>query len=340
MESDIATALDYNFMDPNTEAKFNALKKLHSIKVKALMGSIDTLQKENSNLKISGKDSKRTQMILSLNSKVKDLELVINFLKNELLQKSNMEEDSRKFYSIEEVNNYIIRKTIGGPTRFYPVSREELENKLSENEKTIKKLEIKVNDMETELRKAKSSMNSNINNIQNTKDDLKSEPKYQNKSDKSVNYDSAKSEYKNDNVKILQLMDELNSVKKDLEIKTISLEESKEEISRLRLKNAELKMQNEKNVLDKNMYEDALALYHKTDEELNFTSQSLVMAEEELRISKANSIAELDGAKIEIDTIISNYERLLRQNTVLLEQIAKLEMEKDAIEEKKLKALI
>ena len=76
-----------------------------------------------------------------------------------------MEEDSRKFYSIEEVNNYIIRKTIGGPTRFYPVSREELENKLSENEKTIKKLEIKVNDMETELRKAKSSMNSNINNI-------------------------------------------------------------------------------------------------------------------------------------------------------------------------------
>ena len=340
MESDIATALDYNFMDPNTEAKFNALKKLHSIKIKALMGSIDTLQKENSNLKISGKDSKRTQMILSLNSKVKDLELVINFLKNELLQKSNMEEDSRKFYSIEEVNNYIIRKTIGGPTRFYPVSREELENKLSENEKTIKKLEIKANDMETELRKAKSSMNSNVNNIQNIKDDLKSEPKYQNKSDKSVNYDSAKSEYKNDNVKILQLMDELNNIKKDLEIKTISLEESKEEISRLRLKNAELKMQNEKNVLDKNMYEDALALYHKSDEELNFTSQSLVMAEEELRISKANSIAELDGAKIEIDTIISNYERLLRQNTVLLEQIAKLEMEKDAIEEKKLKALI
>jgi hypothetical protein len=38
---DLATALDHVLGDPNTEAKFQALKTLHAKKIKSLMSCID-----------------------------------------------------------------------------------------------------------------------------------------------------------------------------------------------------------------------------------------------------------------------------------------------------------
>lgn len=43
--------------------------------------------------------------------------------------------------SIEDVNELIIRKTIGGPKRFRPLTREELENKVIDLERKVKKLQ-------------------------------------------------------------------------------------------------------------------------------------------------------------------------------------------------------
>ena len=67
---DIATALDLTLEDEQ-EAKFMALRALHSKKIKQLMISIDSKEKEIAKLKVLSKDSRRTQMIQALRGKIK-----------------------------------------------------------------------------------------------------------------------------------------------------------------------------------------------------------------------------------------------------------------------------
>ena len=62
---DLATALELN-LDYEQEAKFNALKTLQMKKIKQLMVSIDSKDKEIAKLKILGKDNRRSQMIEAL----------------------------------------------------------------------------------------------------------------------------------------------------------------------------------------------------------------------------------------------------------------------------------
>ena len=127
---DMATALDLTFDDAQ-EAKFTALRNLQQKKIKALMVSIDAKDKEIAKLKVLGKDNRRTQMIQVLKDKLREQELVTDVVKQELAQKGEL--------SAEEVNGLIIRKTLGGPKRFRPMTREELENQVSDLEKKLAK---------------------------------------------------------------------------------------------------------------------------------------------------------------------------------------------------------
>ena len=127
---DMATALDLTFDDAQ-EAKFTALRNLQQKKIKALMVSIDAKDKEIAKLKVLGKDNRRTQMIQVLKDKLREQELVTDVVKQELAQKGEL--------TPEEVNGLIIRKTLGGPKRFRPMTREELENQVSDLEKKLAK---------------------------------------------------------------------------------------------------------------------------------------------------------------------------------------------------------
>jgi hypothetical protein len=68
---DMATALELT-MDGEHEAKFLALKGLHTKKLKSLMSSIDAKDKEIAKLKILGKDNRRAQMIQELRKKIRN----------------------------------------------------------------------------------------------------------------------------------------------------------------------------------------------------------------------------------------------------------------------------
>ena len=130
MSNDLSTSLDYILTDPLIENKFQALKLLHNKKIKSLMISINTQQKEIYKLKVLSKDNRRTQMIQSLKKKLKDQEYIVDILKEEYCKKNEL--------TIEEVNDFIIRKSISGPKRFRPLTREELEQQIIELEKKIK----------------------------------------------------------------------------------------------------------------------------------------------------------------------------------------------------------
>jgi hypothetical protein len=81
---DMATALEISLPASEQEAKFVALKNLHTKKVKALMLSLDVKDKEIAKLKVLGKDSRKTEMIQRLRTKIKDQELLVDTIKEEL----------------------------------------------------------------------------------------------------------------------------------------------------------------------------------------------------------------------------------------------------------------
>lgn len=98
--------------------KIKSLQSVYNSKTRALMRSIDELRKQVKTLEASAKESRRTAMIQTLRSEKREQELVVDVLKQELANSAGMTED--------DVDQLIIRKTLGGPKRFRPKSREEL----------------------------------------------------------------------------------------------------------------------------------------------------------------------------------------------------------------------
>ena len=118
-----------------SEAKVRALQQLHNEKTRALMRSIDQLRRQVKQLKAQNKESHRTQLIKSLKSEKRDSELKVDVLKQRLCSVGD--------FSKEQVDEYVMKKTLGGPKRFRPKTREELAAELSAATKTIEKLKRK-----------------------------------------------------------------------------------------------------------------------------------------------------------------------------------------------------
>jgi hypothetical protein len=119
---DILAALDA-VKGSDTEAVVTALNKLHSQKVRTLMKSINDLKDKVIEAERAGASSRQSKMVQSLRSKLREQELVADVLKAEVV---NLKQCSK-----EEVNALVIAKTCGGPKRFRPKTREELQNELS-----------------------------------------------------------------------------------------------------------------------------------------------------------------------------------------------------------------
>lgn len=78
-------------------------------------------------LQAQNKDHRQARMVQSMRGKLREAELVADVLKGEVMRSAG--------WSVEEVNELIIKKTLGGPKRFRPKIREELQNELAALEK-------------------------------------------------------------------------------------------------------------------------------------------------------------------------------------------------------------
>ncbi|KAJ0406533.1 hypothetical protein ATCC90586_003512 [Pythium insidiosum] len=111
--------------DMAADAKLTAMKTAHDQKVRSLMRSINQLQEQIQQLKTQDKEHRRSALIQSLRQSQREQELLIDILKQTLVEKVPEFQESR-----ELVNDFILKKSIGAPLRFRPKTREELENEL------------------------------------------------------------------------------------------------------------------------------------------------------------------------------------------------------------------
>jgi myosin heavy subunit len=302
---DLATSLDHVLIDSQTENKFQALKILHAKKIKSLMTSIDAQQKEIGKLKVLSKDNRRTQMIQSLKKKLKDQEYVSDVLKEELSKKAEL--------SKEEVNDYVIRKTISGPKRYRPLTREELELQIIELEKKVK---------------VKSS-SASVNGVGVTKE---ATPIASSSSNKKISGNSGsvnhREESKDDTQylsKISDLQDSLYESQQACDRRDVTISQLKEEISRLRSVNSQLLVVEEERETIERQYNDLTMRYERVVEELEEALHEVGLHQEEAFQIKSECELELENHLIEIDTLREQYEKSLKQNTQLLKNMAELE---------------
>ncbi|CAM9783939.1 unnamed protein product [Scytosiphon promiscuus] len=113
--------------------QLEALRKIHAQKaisrftVRTLMRSVAELKKRLALATAQGKDHRRSAMIRAMRTRLREQALVIDVVKEEMGLKAGVGK--------EEINDWVIRKTVGGPLRFRPKTREELQNELYRLEK-------------------------------------------------------------------------------------------------------------------------------------------------------------------------------------------------------------
>jgi len=92
--------------------------QLQQQKTRALMKSIDSLRKQVDQLKSENKDTYQAKLVQVLKKEKRELELVSDYLKEELRKEKGI--------SADEIDQQVIKQTLGGPKRFRPKTREEL----------------------------------------------------------------------------------------------------------------------------------------------------------------------------------------------------------------------
>eukprot|EP01035_Chromulina_nebulosa_P022887 gene22887-29642_t len=317
---DLATALDFT-LDDESEAKFLALKTLQMKKLKQLTAQLDAKDKDISKLKILNKDNRRTQMIQALKNKIRDTEYVSEVLKEELLKSIG------SGGSVEEINEMIIRKTLGGPKRFRPLSREELENKIIELERKLDSVE----------RQPNISSQINSNNNSNTRPSAAADAKetsYKSQQQQKLSNQDTKGELNepesSSSPKIADLFEQIQQLKQSGEAKDAVVEQQRTELTKLEARNADLVSAEEDS--------EDLSRRLAEQEELVATLRSELRdaAEDDAGLSekRAMQMAELGGKvddqKEEIKLLRVQCEKLTEQNAALMRQL--LTMESDAID--------
>jgi predicted RNase H-like nuclease (RuvC/YqgF family) len=305
---DMASALDLT-LDEEQEAKFQALKNLHAKKIKSLMISIEAKDKEIAKLKVLGKDNRRTQMIQALKNKLREQELVADVLKEELNRKAEM--------SLEEINSYVIRKTLGGPKRFRPLSREELENKIAELEKKTKKLSgaAAANGIET---RSVASHGTGTNSVRSSAKQQAPSATSDQERRETVAADA-------DLERIAKLADEVNSLRITLDAKEGLVEQMKEQISRLRNRNSELRAVEEEAEFLERQHRELESNHERLIGELDEATRKLAASTEENMQLRAELSSETEQHQLELDGLQEQCEKLLQQNSNLLKRMAQLE---------------
>ena len=200
-ELDLVTALELDIGE-KFEQKFNALKKLQGKKIKSLVTIIDSKDREIKKLQIMQKPNRTAEMVQILKEKIKEHEYVNRICKEEWLklwlEKAREEDTEKPKETLKKdleikINKAILRKTVdGGPKRFRPLTREEMENKYHELEKKVALQEKK----SKELEEAKKDSEEKVKKLENEISEYKVKEKRNHLIDRadSKDYGSAKGE--------------------------------------------------------------------------------------------------------------------------------------------------
>ena len=355
---DIATCLDLT-LDGQMEAKFLALKNLNSKKIKTLMQSLEGKDKEIAKLKVLGKDSRRTQMIQALRDKIRSMELVMDVIKVEL---GKSEHPVKGKMSTEQVNDFVVEKTVGGPKRFRPLTREELENKVATLEKAllIKASKVGGDNKSTagsvagsrapsvagggsvasrrsgRVSEAKDGADADYGDDANNDDAPTTNNVAGGRGGGSVT--SAGGGAGRDTLRIVQLLEEVESLKTSLDVAEGAVELQKEEVSRLRERNAELVRGEEESDLATRQYRELRAAYDALLEDLQSCTRKLTESTEENMSLRSEVDVASEAQALEIDALHDQCERLLSQNSALLQRLGEMEIEVEASTAERLKA--
>ena len=358
---DIATCLDLT-LDGQMEAKFLALKNLNSKKIKTLMQSLEGKDKEIAKLKVLGKDSRRTQMIQALRDKIRSMELVMDVIKVEL---GKSEHPVKGKMSIEQVNDFVVEKTVGGPKRFRPLTREELENKVATLEKALLIKAAKAGDNKStagsvagsrapsvaggsvasrrsgrgsEAKDAADNADDDDDNDGNNDDAPPAANRGGGGGGGSVTSAGGAAGRERDTLRIVQLLEEVESLKTSLDVAEGAVELQKEEVSRLRERNAELVRGEEESDLATRQYRELRAAYDALLEDLQSCTRKLTESTEENMSLRSEVDVASEAQALEIDALHDQCERLLSQNSALLQRLGEMEVEVEAATAERLKA--
>jgi hypothetical protein len=344
---DLATSLEYE-LDSESELKFNSIKVLYLRKLKAIMAAVDEKDKEILKLKVMSKDNRRTQMIQALKGKIQEKELVIDVLKEELVKK--------KVCTSEEINTAIIKKTVGGPKRFRPLTREELENKVIELERQVARASsaIRSSDSIAESKHGSSSA-INLNNnaaaggevrrpssgsIADSRTKAKAAPA-ESKDAYRDNRDSKSSAgaprqtvaIENNMKEIIDfgdLVEELTRLKAADAANKATIEKQRGEITDLRNRNALLAVQEDsEDFLNRELQEYKVFKDEMTAEMEALTRQLGACMEENMQL-RAEIDVNFSDHRDELELSKEQCQRLLKQNGALLEQLSDLEAEMES----------
>lgn len=338
MSLDMATALELT-LDDESEAKFLALKTLSTKKLKSLMTSIDAKDREIAKLKILGKDNRRAQMIQELRKKIRVHEVINDLLKEELQRRVEM--------STEESNALIIRKTLAGPKRFRPLSREELENKIIELEKKVSKKppvggSSVHNGNDTSMMDADAKTDGRPSTAQSRQSQLgTAEGKDLDNMSFTGGQGSGPGSNKGgggggggggsaeDYGKLMTLIEEIDDLKRTLAAKENVLDLQREEIVRLKSRNAQLISVEEDIEFNERKYRDIQSENDALNSSLQDTTRKLAEALELSLKMKSEITQEKENKHMENASLQKECEKVLKQNSALLQQVSALEVELD-----------
>lgn len=271
------------------------LREEHSRKVRRLLASIDGLEKQLSAEKAKRNESRRQQMIPLFRQKVKEQELTIDVLKHALCKPGRAE------MTMKEVDEFIIRQTLGGPKRFRPASREEMELRIASLEQQLK---------QCQSQQAKARQQSSLHDSQNSK--LQEKDESVTTLDADPMEEIAMERYDADEIERLHLL---------LQSKDELLHRQEATITELQA----IIHDNSAHCDQCKEYEaDLRALQTKYDR-LQSTHHGIVRQHDEVQeqLDQVCAQAELDkaDAELELEALREQVERLLERNAELLGEI-------------------
>lgn len=329
---DISTALEIP-MDGENELKFQALRILQMKKIKHLMSTIDLKDKEIEKLKVSSKDSNRTKMIQALRTKVKELELIIDVLKDELTLKN------KGTMTTEEVNDFIIKKTLAGPKRFRPLSREELENKIIEYEKKLLKGGGKISN-DSGAKESKDYKNE-IDDFDYTReefemDELNNKKSSQPDSDSKVTEGPSLSSSSPHSYSFLDchlLIQEQVELRNQIHSKDLLINTLKDEVTRLRARNSELISAEEQLEQMENKEKSRKELIQILEKKNATLTHDLTKALDSLSVTQLQLRLGNEVNEKEITILKDLNNQLVEQNNILTASLTEAEDALDKIEQ-------
>jgi hypothetical protein len=273
-----------------SDAKVIALQNLHSQKIRALMKSIEKYKVEVKKLSSQNRESSRSRQIQGLQNQLRSAELVSDVLKETLTTSSNP-------MSPEEVNDLVIRKTLGGPKRFRPKSREELQNQVQDLELKYKRIFARAETTKIKLREEQENSRQLTQSLSSKRmeESKSSASSYGSKEGKES---SVGEKQRNHGARVVELLSQLEEMRAQTEVKdrqirmyvskVENLHESKRELLGYKDKYERSKSKNTQQLEEiEKMHQEAIQLRRKLERE----KETALRWEAEVDVQKEQGMA-------------------------------------------------